>query len=611
MRSGLGLFQIGECVLRLNDVHTMVFARNHMQELPSRMVKFKDCLRKLHLTRNRLEEFPEVITELTQLEYLDVGNNMIRKLPESIGNLTKLERFLCYVNYLDTLPESFGDLESLLLLSVTYNKFKVFPRPLLRCRNLSELRFARCLLTSVPEEVSELTSLTMFDFRGNYLTEVPESISEMESLLHVSVSGNRLDTLPKMGNVRTSLSAARNGLTRLPKDMCSNVELVFLAGNKLRALEEGLGLTRACHIQLHGNVLRQLPQDVGTWERVTKLSLSSNELESLPDAIGNLVNCVELQLARNRLCELPDTICSMRRLERLNLRGNRLVSLPNKLLNMAMLRVLNVSFNLLTTLPPASSRAGQVPAPIRELVAAHNLLRNDVWKALSSLVARGSWRVSSAASGRNRQLRVLNLGYNRITTIMPVVFCSLSVLCLSGNRELFSYSVSSQPISGGASDEGKGATGRGGSDGSGSESDASVVQKRERLPVLGPGILNGLKELSIADTGLKNVGEALNVPPSAKLVLQVLDISCNDVATLPDYFGSFPHLRDLHVAGNRKLAALPASLAMCPLRLLEVHDTAIQRMLTSKILTSPGSSFSRRPAVARRRGCGTYEWGGR
>jgi len=51
-------------------------------------------LQSLNLDQNRLQKFPETITQLSNLRQLHLVNNQIRFLPVTIRNLIKLDNYV-------------------------------------------------------------------------------------------------------------------------------------------------------------------------------------------------------------------------------------------------------------------------------------------------------------------------------------------------------------------------------------------------------------------------------------------------------------------------------------------------------------------------------------
>ena len=71
----------------------------------------------------KLDEFPEEITELEDLTHLILRGNNLKSIPESIGEMTNLKKLVLTNNQLSSLPESIENLTELKNLNLKGNNF--------------------------------------------------------------------------------------------------------------------------------------------------------------------------------------------------------------------------------------------------------------------------------------------------------------------------------------------------------------------------------------------------------------------------------------------------------------------------------------------------------
>lgn len=163
--------------------------------------------RKLVLQRQGIEELPENIRLLVNLEHLFLDGNNVRTLPTGIGELAHLQFLFLRNNQLQQLPPEIGFLKQLEELDLRYNQ-----------------------LTSLPDEIGNLESLKFLYLQNNFINEIPPAIGNLQSLIELDVSNNTaLMTLP----------AEINQLRNLEKLIISShtlLPLPFSPGSKLKVI---------------------------------------------------------------------------------------------------------------------------------------------------------------------------------------------------------------------------------------------------------------------------------------------------------------------------------------------------------------------------------------
>ena len=152
------------------------------------------------------------------------------------------------------------------------------------------------------------------------LSEFPREIFDLADTLEIlDLSGNALSTLP-------------DDLPRLGK-----LRILFCSDNQFVALPEVLGrCPQLTMIGFKANRIRtvaaaSLPTSL-RW-----LILTDNRIEALPDAIGHCRQLQKLMLAGNLLRALPEALSNCTRLELLRISANRLTELPAWLLRLPRL----------------------------------------------------------------------------------------------------------------------------------------------------------------------------------------------------------------------------------------------------------------------------------
>jgi hypothetical protein len=199
------------------------------------------------------------------------------------------------------------------------------------------------------------------------------------------------------GTDRLQLSC---GLTEFPReifDLADTLEILDLSGNALSALPDDLPrLTRLRVLFCSVNQFTVLPAMLGACPHLTMIGFKSNRIhtvpatalppalrwliltdnaiDALPAGIGRCTQLEKLMLAGNRLTELPAELAACSQLALLRIAANRLTALPAWLLAMPKLAWLAFAGNPFSAADEAAASAGAHPAVAwRDLALAHQL----------------------------------------------------------------------------------------------------------------------------------------------------------------------------------------------------------------------------------------------
>jgi hypothetical protein len=180
------------------------------------------------------------------------------------------------------------------------------------------------------------------------------------------------------------------GLTEMPReifDLADTLEVLDLSGNALTSLPDDLPKLRHLRVLFaSNNPFTELPAVLGDCESLSMvgfkanriqhvsgralppqlrwLILTDNDIETLPAEIGERPNLQKLMLAGNRLRSLPETMAACSRLELLRVSANRLDALPDWLLRLPRLAWLAYAGNPLNA---AREQVALADAPVPEI----------------------------------------------------------------------------------------------------------------------------------------------------------------------------------------------------------------------------------------------------
>jgi hypothetical protein len=144
------------------------------------------------------------------------------------------------------------------------------------------------------------------------------------------------------------------GLTEFPReifDLADSLEVLNLSGNALSSLPDDLHrLTRLRVLFCSDNLFTELPACIGQCAALTMIGFKANAIEKVPaEALPPLLRW--LILTDNHIGELPEELGDRPYLQKLMLAGNRLQRLPERLSQCHRLELIRIAANQLTELP--------------------------------------------------------------------------------------------------------------------------------------------------------------------------------------------------------------------------------------------------------------------
>ncbi|WNV06140.1 leucine-rich repeat-containing protein kinase family protein [Candidatus Methylospira mobilis] len=153
------------------------------------------------------------------------------------------------------------------------------------------------------------------------------------------------------GSRRLALSC---GLQQFPReifDLADTLEILDLSGNALSSLPDDLPRLHQLRILFcSGNRFTRLPDVLGRCLRLDMIGFKTNRIETVP-AAALPATLRWLILTDNRIAELPAEIGLCTRMQKLMLAGNFLQTLPEEIAACTRLELLRIAANRLTGLP--------------------------------------------------------------------------------------------------------------------------------------------------------------------------------------------------------------------------------------------------------------------
>ncbi|ORX88228.1 L domain-like protein [Anaeromyces robustus] len=307
----------------------------------------------------------ESLSNLKNIENLDISLNKLNTIPESVKDLKKLKYLnISFLFGIKTLPNFICDFEKLERLDAEYGNIESLPKCIGNLKNLKHLQLKENQLKTLPEKFGELTKLEYIDLEFNELESLPDSFGKLENLTYLSFYYNNLEKLPDsfsgLKNLK-ELNLSNNNLKSLPKSIgnLKNLEKFHLNSNKeLPTLPDSIGdMGNLEYLYLYNcQNIKSLPSSIGNLKKLVELELDTSGIETLPDTIGGLESLERFSSYETNISSIPDSFGDLKNLRFINLNNNYIKELPDSFSNLSNLQELHFFENKFTKFPEVISQ---------------------------------------------------------------------------------------------------------------------------------------------------------------------------------------------------------------------------------------------------------------
>lgn len=205
-----------------NASRTGVFqlSGSNVSEFPKDVVRIKDTVRSLDLSKNKLKVIPDYLGTFVNLKHLNLNDNKVGTMPSSIGDLSKLESLSIRNNMLVTVPRSLESLTHLRSVDLSGNHITSFPKQFCNLKHLDMIDLSRNKITEIPDGVDGL-QVSELNLNQNQISKISDSIASCPRLKVLRLDEN---CLPASG---------------IPKKLLTDspVSLISVEGNLFEATD--------------------------------------------------------------------------------------------------------------------------------------------------------------------------------------------------------------------------------------------------------------------------------------------------------------------------------------------------------------------------------------
>jgi len=350
----------------------------------------------LDLYENSIDEIPQ-LKNLKKLEHLDLAHNKLYKFPQELTELKNIEYIDLKLNDIyDTLPESLNKLENLKYLNIEENKS--FSGKVLTNKSIEKCGYSNYNDLCIPKYyelnclIDKRVSLKTCEGENNTDESTDGSCGEghgkcpsgqccnkdgkcgtTEDYCLISKKcqinyGNCIDECEQMYNQLRKLGENKvDSITCIADKQGKAQKIVIHSGDQtyidqLENISDLESLTIECVSTidnfkpiLHNENITEFviisrcyysngifPEDILNLKKLKILDLSTQSIKTLPSDIKNLKNLEYLNLFRSKLKDLPDEFGELENLKHLKISDNEFTKFPKVIANLKSLEVLEL-----------------------------------------------------------------------------------------------------------------------------------------------------------------------------------------------------------------------------------------------------------------------------
>jgi Leucine-rich repeat (LRR) protein len=339
-----GLFALKSALPNMSQIKEVYLEENRIVYIP-RQYSVMTSMTHLNISKNQLSGIPDFIDGWNMMTSCYMQCNNIIEVPNAIGFWTKCTTLFLSRNFISILPDSIRSMEALRSLHLDINRIHSLTPALGFITTLTDLRLNLNQITILPPEMAQLTSLSQLRLDGNSFKSppplivngncIPSILSYLKMFLDLKMSGK--------------LDISKQSWQAIPWELCyfQGLQRLDLSGNNLSCLIPRVhnGFLNPCEIQnfvslrglegLHDPSCdftqeQALYPSISTLIHLQYLNVSDNSLPILHSDIKFCTSLTEFDIRHNCVEVVPYYLQTLKHLVLFHTEGNTIRHPPSE-----------------------------------------------------------------------------------------------------------------------------------------------------------------------------------------------------------------------------------------------------------------------------------------
>ncbi|KAF3783283.1 TMV resistance protein [Nymphaea thermarum] len=279
--------ELPDCVGRMENLEELLLECEMLRALPNWIERFSKKLTELEIRSKLLKTLPDCIGSLKQLKQLTLECDNLKALPDSIGSLENMLWLNLDCENLEALPDSVGRLRNIRTLTIGSYNLKALPNSIMSLGRVERFHLYCLSLEAIPDFIGGWKHLHDFTVWSSSLKALPDSIGSLKGVRVLELNCKNLEMLPDSIGELELLSYFKvfsHGLKYLPNSIRSltRIEFLILECVNLEALSDSMEtLQSLVHLGLHCDNFTAPPDFIGRLENLMVFSFKSKNLKHL------------------------------------------------------------------------------------------------------------------------------------------------------------------------------------------------------------------------------------------------------------------------------------------------------------------------------------------